>query len=235
MADFDAFGAGGKLDEDPAAEFLAREQQVLAGLDDEFDLPPASTQTSNGLKDQVDSLSSSDPLGSSSQTKLDANASVLKNGVTNGEAENEVNQLNGPTSKMSISPLPTSQQLREEPESIKKWREEQRKMLEEKDKEEEKRKEELKKQAKKELEEWYARYAEQLEKSKANNRTAEKEWIAERDAEKPGQEWEKIANLCDFNPKTSRNTKDTSRLKSIILQLKQNPPPHTLRKPGSSS
>ena len=37
----------------------------------------------------------------------------------------------------------------------------------------------------------------------------------------PGTEWERVAKLCDFNPKTARNTKDVSRLRSVILQLKQ--------------
>jgi hypothetical protein len=59
---------------------------------------------------------------------------------------------------------------REEPEKIRKWREEQSRILEQKDAEELKRKEELKQTAKHELEEWYARYSEQLEKSKLNNR-----------------------------------------------------------------
>ncbi|CAG2102266.1 unnamed protein product [Medioppia subpectinata] len=113
---------------------------------------------------------------------------------------------------------------KEEPEKIKKWREEQNRLLEEKDREESVRKEELKQTAKHELEEWYARYAEQLEKSKLNNRNAEKEWVAERDTEVAGQEWEKIAKMCDFNPKSTRNTKDTTRMRSILLQLKQNPP-----------
>lgn len=57
------------------------------------------------------------------------------------------------------------------------------------------------------------------------HRNAEKEWVADRDAESPGQEWERIARLCDFNPKSSRSTKDTSRMRSIILQLKQSPVP----------
>lgn len=56
-------------------------------------------------------------------------------------------------------------------------------------------------------------------------RNAEKEWIAERDQkEEPGQEWEKIAKMCDFNPKSAKNSKDTTRLRSILLQLKQSPP-----------
>lgn len=54
-------------------------------------------------------------------------------------------------------------------------------------------------------------------------RIAEMEVIKERDADQPGQEWERITRLCEFNPKTGKNTKDVSRLRSILLQLKQTP------------
>lgn len=96
-------------------------------------------------------------------------------------------------------------------------------MLRQKDQEEAVKKEELKQQAKKELAEWEARYAEQLEKSRKANRIAEKEWMAERDSkEEPASpDWQKIAKMCEFNPKTGRSDcKDTSRLKSILLKLK---------------
>lgn len=57
------------------------------------------------------------------------------------------------------------------------------------------------------------------------SRNAEKEQVAE-DAEiVPGTEWERISKLCDFNPKASKASKDVSRMRSIILQLKQNPLP----------
>lgn len=39
----------------------------------------------------------------------------------------------------------------------------------------------------------------------------------------PGTEWERIAKLCDFNPKSSKSSRDVSRMRSIILQLKQTP------------
>lgn len=78
--------------------------------------------------------------------------------------------------------------MREEPEKIKKWREEQVKRLEEKgsffckvlskleycffliDKEEEKKKQEWREIAKKELEEWYRNHEEAIAKTKAANR-----------------------------------------------------------------
>lgn len=54
-------------------------------------------------------------------------------------------------------------------------------------------------------------------------RTAEDAFVKDRDTTQPGGEWEKICRLCEFNPKNSKNTKDVSRLRSILLQLKQTP------------
>lgn len=47
--------------------------------------------------------------------------------------------------------------------------------------------------------------------------------MADDDEIEPGTEWERIAKLCDFNPKTNKASKDVSRMRSIILQLKQQP------------
>lgn len=54
-------------------------------------------------------------------------------------------------------------------------------------------------------------------------RNAEKQFVAEDNEIEPGTEWERIAKLCDFNPKASKGNKDVSRMRSIILQLKQSP------------
>lgn len=39
----------------------------------------------------------------------------------------------------------------------------------------------------------------------------------------PGTEWERVTKLCDFSGKNANknSTKDMSRMKSILLQLKQ--------------
>ena len=39
----------------------------------------------------------------------------------------------------------------------------------------------------------------------------------------PGTEWERVHKLCDFNQKTNRNSKDISRLRTVLLQLKEKP------------
>lgn len=207
MADFDNFEANfdgpPAVEEDPAAEFLAREHDVLAGLEDDND---------------NFGLNVGEPLadGPSNDVAAEFGAAEFGEIQMNGPSEMSTNNVN------DTSPRPTP--VREEPEKIKKWREEQAKMLEIKDVEEEKKKDELRAAAKKELDEWYARYQELIEKSKQANRNAEKEWVCERDAANAeGREWEEIAKLCDFNPKSTRNSKDTSRMRSIILQLKQTP------------
>merc|ERR1711976_526556 len=121
------------------------------------------------------------------------------------------------------SAISQADKQRQEPEKIRLWREEQKKMLEEKDVESEKRKAEWREVAKKELEEWYKHRAEQFEKTKVNNREHEAAIIQERDESIPGHEWERICRLCEFNPKHSGNKKDVSRQRSILLQLKQAP------------
>ncbi|XP_055703958.1 clathrin light chain isoform X8 [Phlebotomus papatasi] len=162
---------------DPAAEFLAREQSALAGLEDDLNPPAAVPQVKTEEDDSND---------------------------------------------FEIS-YRSAKPPMEEPEKIKKWREDQKTRLEEKDREEEKKKEELKVQAKKELEDWYKQHEESITKTKSSNRNAEKNFVAEPTEIEPGTEWERIAKLCDFNPKASKTSRDVSRMRSIILQLKQNP------------
>merc|ERR1711923_100610 len=140
-----------------------------------------------------------------------------------GELEVEIGTL-------QVSPQPSpvpfvEKKVKEEPAVIKEWREKQIEMLRIKDEEEENARNNLKDQAAKELENWYAQNAIQLEKLRATNREAmintDKNFVAELEPLEPGTEWERVAKLCDFNPKSAKNVKDVSRMRSIILQLKQ--------------
>ncbi|XP_064901665.1 clathrin light chain A isoform X7 [Columba livia] len=94
---------------------------------------------------------------------------------------------------------------------------------------------EWKEKAIKELEEWYARQDEKLQKTKASNSTninhpcysleqaAEEAFVSDAEDIFPGTEWERVAQLCDFNPKSSKQAKDVSRMRSVLISLKQAP------------
>ena len=61
-----------------------------------------------------------------------------------------------------------------------------------------------------------------MSKTKQDNRESEKEFVAEVNDITPGTEWERVTKLCDFSGKNANknSTKDMSRMKSILLQLK---------------
>ncbi|XP_002733075.1 clathrin light chain B-like [Saccoglossus kowalevskii] len=207
MADLDGFenepstNADSGVEEDPAAAFLAREQDQLAGIEDDDDFGLGSSEPTAEVDGEAAPQEDFDFLD-------DQNA-----------VQNEIPQSNGPTDNYSA--VSSMDQVRQEPEKIKRWREEQKELLEEKDAESEKKGEEWREAAKKELEDWYRNRDEQLQKAAATNRATQEAFIEERDEDIPGLEWERVARVCDFNPKNSRNTKDISRMRSILLHLKQ--------------
>ena len=93
---------------------------------------------------------------------------------------------------------------KEEPEHMRKWKEEQQEMLMKKDQEESAAMEELKVKAKQELEDWYKRYETQVEKTKSSNREEETKYeIGEMNGIEPGTEWERVSKHCDFSSKVS--------------------------------
>lgn len=189
----DPFEESNQFGEDPAAEFLAREEaemQKIEGLDDQF------------------------------ATKVDLNYNF-------DESSTDVIEQEAVGQSDPYSFISNQDRLIQEPEKIKKWREEQKARIEAKDAEEETKKKEWRESAKRELEEWYKHRQEQLVKTIENNRLSNKasetEIMASRANDSNGHDWERIAKLCDFNPKANKNQKDNSRLRSILLQLKQTP------------
>ncbi|XP_023339163.1 clathrin light chain A isoform X5 [Eurytemora carolleeae] len=204
MDGFDAFDSPAAAEIDPAAEFLAQEQEDLAELGEDmgFNSPPQDIEVVQVEENSnMDFFSSNEP-----NTEVKQEDDAIQNGMetlTNG-----MGNIN----------------VREEPESIKKWKIEQEEKLKLKDENEEKKRKELKEQAKQELNDWYKHYEEQLQKTKENNRSAEETFVSEINDIQPGTEWERVAKQCDFSAKNTRNTKDVSRMRGILLQLKQNPP-----------
>ncbi|KAM6328200.1 clathrin light chain A isoform 2-T2 [Alca torda] len=135
-------GPLGDVDEDPAAAFLAQQENEIAGIenDEGYDILEGG-EVPDGLD-------------------LDA-----VGGVVNGDIYQE---SNGPTN--SSAAISQVDRLQSEPESIRKWREEQKERLEQLDANSRKQEAEWKEKAIKELEEWYARQDEKLQKTKASNR-----------------------------------------------------------------
>jgi len=180
----DGFGGEGEVEVDPAAEFLAKEQEELGDIGEDLGLNSAGEQLVEG----------GEPI----------------------QAFKEEEGLTGGMSGMT---------MREEPECIKKWKLEQEEMLKKKDADEEQKKEELRVKAAQELADWYKQYEEQLAKTRKANKEQEAATVVpEVNGIVPGQEWERVSKHCDFSAKAPGHTKDVSRMRSILLQLKQSPP-----------
>lgn len=208
-------------EKDLVADFLMREQDKLAELDDDFDNFGTKADNIGETYEQKPELSN------------EFNA-TLGYGTVSDSAVPEFDPFtggSGQSTEYGVTEDPRDQYTqvkhmdkhRAEPEKIRIWREEQAEMLIKKDADSEKKKAEWRDIARHELEDWYKHRNEQVEKSKKVNRENEDAFVTQRDERKPGGEWERVCRLCDFNPKASRNTKDIQRMRSILLQLKQTP------------
>ncbi|KAM4732630.1 clathrin light chain B isoform 2-T2 [Anableps anableps] len=203
-------------EEDPAAAFLAQQESEIAGIENDGE--------------GFGALEGADDMQPSQTANYEEPATV------NGDLFQE---SNGPTD--SYAAIAQVDIQRQEPESLRKWREEQKARLEALDSASKAAEAEWREKAKKELEDWHVHQNEQMEKNKANNRIADKvfykqpnsdvigfvaseeAFLAESDNDSPGSEWERVARLCDFNPKTSKQAKDVSRMRSVLISLKQTP------------
>ncbi|XP_059681182.1 clathrin light chain B isoform X4 [Gavia stellata] len=222
--DFGFFSSseGAGAEEDPAAAFLAQQESEIAGIENDEGFGP------------TDGESATAPAGQAAPPEPGERRAAPA--TVNGDVFQE---SNGPTD--AYAAIAKADRLTQEPESIRKWREEQKKRLEELDAASKVTEQEWREKAKKDLEEWNLRQNEQMEKNRANNRIADKAFYQQPDAdvigyvaseeaflkeskeETPGSEWEKVAQLCDFNPKSSKQSKDVSRMRSVLISLKQTP------------
>lgn len=198
-------------DEDPAAEFLARERRELGDItgptDENFFNDPFS--------------------GNAPSTDRQ---SPFKNGTQSPMFN--TGGSNSPVPPSNSNPYQALSQFNEqmnEPEKIRKWKEEFNARITKKDSDEEIKRQEMREQAKKELEDFHKQRLEQLERTRShnrsNNRPFEEDLLNNGSHENNGKvhDWEKITSLCDFNPKNNRCQKDLTRYRSVLLQLKQQP------------
>uniref|UniRef100_A0A8C5UDB4 Clathrin light chain n=1 Tax=Malurus cyaneus samueli TaxID=2593467 RepID=A0A8C5UDB4_9PASS len=200
-----AGGSGTRWRERTRAAFLAQQESEIAGIenDEGFGRPTAGRRRPGRAGGPAGT-----GLGIWPVEGVREGAHVLQ-------------ESNGPTD--AYAAIAKADRLTQEPESIRKWREEQKKRLEELDAASKVTEQEWREKAKKDLEEWNLRQNEQMEKNRANNRASEEAFLKESKEETPGSEWEKVAQLCDFNPKSSKQSKDVSRMRSVLISLKQTP------------
>ncbi|XP_077182461.1 clathrin light chain B isoform X2 [Paroedura picta] len=194
-------GAAEAPEEDPAAAFLAQQESEIAGIENDEGFSAAE----GGLGDPQ----------APEQQPVDFESTGI---TVNGDVFQESNE---PTD--AYAAIARADWLTQEPESIRKWREEQKKRLQELDADSKVLEQEWREKAKKDLEEWNLRQNEQMERNRVNNRASEEAFLKESKEETPGTEWEKVAQLCDFNPKSSKQSKDVSRMRSVLISLKQTP------------
>lgn len=211
MSEFDAFESNPATDAaDPAADFLAQEEAEMAKIEN------------------------SDPFAAFESAENNTNATEIKDPFEMEELATETEVLDikdtadeEKTNDDVYSSIGHADVLTKEPEQITRWREEQRTRLSTKDAEEDAKKKEMMETAKKELDDWYKNREEQLAKTIANNKINDKATVDElaalREKAESEAEWDRMSKLCDFNPKANKNSKDVSRMRSILLQLKQTP------------
>jgi len=212
------------VDVDPAAEFLAKEQEELGDIGEDLGLAPpqeiAAFKEDNDFENIGDDMQSQIPVSTGFGFKEEDIGG--ENPFSGGEGvfgHQNISDVNVGMSNLTVA--------KEEPEFLKKWKLEQEDRLKKKDADEEIMKEQLREQARQELEDWYKRYETQLEKTKSVNREAESDFVAEvggMNHIEPGSEWERVSKHCDFSAKAPGHTKDVSRMRTILLQLKQAPP-----------
>lgn len=227
MADFDPFSnpeSDLKTEEiDPVADFIAREQKQLSEIDDFEVLASDNTKAEEALSNSTSNSAVVDPFFQDAATEDNFGTTINQQHDINydgmGMKDEDISSEDDRYKALKEDGPP-----RFVTDKIREWQEEQAKRLVLKDAESEKKQKEWLSQARQELEDYYKHRDDQMNKSKTMNRRSEDAFVQERDEKKPGAEWERVCRLCDFNPKSAtRTTKDISRFRSLLLQLKQTP------------
>mmetsp|Transcript_80640 Transcript_80640/g.127394 ORF Transcript_80640/g.127394 Transcript_80640/m.127394 type:complete len:188 (+) Transcript_80640:59-622(+) len=120
---------------------------------------------------------------------------------------------------------PVSAPLIPEMNALREWEENHEKELEEMARKEAHEKEQRRGNATSELSKWNEERLDSRKKRMATNRTDEETSEKVRvEAMKPGANpWERVCDLIDTNAKAAEDSRDTSRLRSLLIHLKSSP------------
>ncbi|XP_010785932.1 clathrin light chain B isoform X2 [Notothenia coriiceps] len=143
-------------EEDPAAAFLAQQESEIAGIENDGE----GFGSLEAAEDEQPPQPEPEPEPAANYDGFEDEPATV-----NGDMFEE---SNGPTD--SYAAIAQVDIQRQEPESLRKWREEQKTRLEALDLASKTAEAEWKEKAKKELEDWHVHQSEQMEKNKANNR-----------------------------------------------------------------
>jgi len=245
MTDFftDNFGEQTKTTEtgDAGADFLAQQQDEINGLENQFGISdnagtndffsPSVSDTKLNTNTNMLNLENMDFANTNHINDSDApitieNEDLILNGLDPIASNTANSPLNMPCCTEQSTPtiISSPYDIKIEAESIAKWRKEFEARIADADSKETKLLSEWEMQAKQDLDDWRRQRQEALEKQRQVNLENEQEFIDERESRSrenggSGIDWAKVSNLCDFN-KTSKKSKDTSRMKSMFLQMK---------------
>lgn len=233
---------------DPVADFLAREQAELGDLDADLklkeggsdvdsleDLRPATQEPSKEapadaapvedcssvLEDSVEPDSNNFAAFESTSTTETINTNEAPNLPTGDDVCSNTSSTSEVHVKHTI-PVQDS-------ELMSSWKDDFLEAIQRKDEAEAVRQTELEAEAKRELQTWYNNYRDQLSAKAVTNRSAP--LTDESGAEygkysgpKPSADdtetWERVCGMCDMQEKNIKLTKDTSRMRRILLNLK---------------
>ncbi|CEF69649.1 Clathrin light chain [Strongyloides ratti] len=221
----------GKTMADPVADFLAREQDMFADLESPvgqqqqpvFGNAIIMSDGSFVITDEADFDGfdvANGNNGGNDVPPVDSGVDLQGLVPTNLVTPTLSLRSNASGTSLDFSTIqPVFNRFQEEPETLKKWREENEKNIVEKDKVEATKKEEWKASGKRELESWYAEREVKLEAVKKANREHEAALVkssSSSPSDDKTPDWKKIASLCDMSYKSAR---DLSRMRELITSM----------------
>merc|ERR1719378_272056 len=108
--------------------------------------------------------------------------------------------------------------------ALREWEDKHNQELMAKEAEESSKKNELRAAAAAEIAKWKEERNANIKKAHDTN-LANQEALAQSDNSVPGATtWERIVNLIDLNARASDESRDTSRMRNLLIQLKSSPP-----------